>query len=77
MNRCPLTQDVILNQHGSTNSPSGEAEMFVADDLGRVTSMRPRCQMCKFAVIDENAWIVRCKREVDKCAEINKKCGVR
>jgi hypothetical protein len=68
MNRYPLIQDVILDQEGA---------MFVTDDLGRMTSMRPRCQMCRYAVIDEHSWVVRCKMGVDKYAEIHRKRGVR
>lgn len=68
MNRYPLIQDVILDQQGA---------MFVTDDLGRMTSMRPRCQMCRYAVIDEDSWVVRCKMGVDRYAEINRKRGVR
>jgi hypothetical protein len=68
MRQYPLIQDIVLNQQG---------EMYVTDDLGRITSMRPRCQMCRYAMIDENSWVVRCKMGVDKYAEINRKRGVR
>lgn len=77
MNIYPVVQDVILSQDGSTSSPSGEGEMHVTDDLGRITSMRPRCQTCRYAAVDENTWVLRCRMGVDRYAEINRKRGIR
>lgn len=68
MVRYPLIQDIVLNPQG---------EMFVTDDLGRMTRMRPHCQRCWYAVIDEHSWVVRFKMGVDKYAEIHRKRGVR